>query len=607
MLCGKCCQSTVRICGACGIALHSSKKTIFLSSLRNLTVTKILKDAKPSTASGRKNPLWRKHQFSIQKGPGLKDFLQGDLPSDAHRVAITELPYVATEHFSGHGRKVYFDVYGCQMNVNDTEIIWSVLKDVGFTKTDSLTDADVVLVVTCSIREGAETKIWNKLQYLKGINNTRMKTKEKPPMKIGILGCMAERLKFKLLEREQCVDIIAGPDSYRDLPRLLAVTDTGQAAVNVLLSLDETYADIMPVRLNQDAVTAFVSIMRGCDNMCTYCIVPFTRGRERSRPVDSILAEVRQLSEQGIKEVTLLGQNVNSYRDMSAIDHYGGIPDEETHLAKGFRTVYKNKRGGLRFADLLDKISLVNPEMRIRFTSPHPKDFPDEVLQLIHERPNICRNLHLPAQSGSTKVLERMRRGYSREAYLELVNHVRQMVPGVALSSDFICGFCGETEEEFQETLDLIKRVKYNTAFLFPYSMREKTTAHRRFDDDVPSEVKQRRLIEMVSAFRDEVYKLNQEKIGQVELVLVEGPSKRSVKNLAGRNDGNVKVIFPATEIPQSKMSSQRKQVAPGDYVAVLIEEASSQVLKGHPLYHSSLVNHLRDSRENTQRNTGMA
>lgn len=607
MLCGPCWYSAFRNCGSCRIGSQCTQKTIHLSSIRKLTVTNILKDTETSTTSSRQNPLWRKHKFSIQKGPGLKEFLQGNLPTDTQRVVFTEPPYVANEHFSGHGRKVYFDVYGCQMNVNDTEIIWSVLKNVGFTKTDSLNDADVVLVVTCSIREGAETKIWNKLQYLKGINNVRIKTKEKPPMKIGILGCMAERLKFKLLEREQCVDIIAGPDSYRDLPRLLAVTDTGQAAVNVLLSLDETYADIMPVRLNQDAVTAFVSIMRGCDNMCTYCIVPFTRGRERSRPVDSILAEVQQLSEQGVKEVTLLGQNVNSYRDTSATDHYGGIPNEETHLAKGFRTVYKKKRGGLRFADLLDKISLINPEMRIRFTSPHPKDFPDEVLQLIRERPNICHNLHLPAQSGSTKVLEKMRRGYSREAYLELVDHVRQMVPGVALSSDFICGFCGETEEDFQETLDLIRKVKYNTAFLFPYSMREKTSAHRRFVDDVPPEVKQRRLTEMISVFRDEVYKLNQGKIGQVELVLVEGPSKRSVKNLAGRNDGNIKVIFPATEIPESETSSEKRQIVPGDYVAVLIEEASSQVLKGRPLYHSSLVNHVCNRADNIQRNAGIA
>ncbi|KDR12757.1 CDK5 regulatory subunit-associated protein 1, partial [Zootermopsis nevadensis] len=470
---------------------------------------------------------------------------------------------------------VYFEVYGCQMNVNDTEIIWSILKDVGYLKSESIQEADVILIVTCAIREGAEIKVWNKLKHFRSLKKAREKQNHKPQLKIGILGCMAERLKHQLLEKEQTVDIVAGPDSYKDLPRLLTLTDNNQTAVNVLLSLDETYADIAPVRLNQDSVTAFVSIMRGCDNMCTYCIVPFTRGRERSRPISSILQEVWNLSQQGVKEVTLLGQNVNSYRDLSVVDFDGSLPsDGETHLAKGFRTVYKKKKGGLRFSDLLDQVSRIDPEMRIRFTSPHPKDFSDEVLELIQDRSNICCNLHMPAQSGNSAVLERMRRGYSREAYLDLIHHVRHQIPGVSLSSDFICGFCGETEEEFEDTLTLMAEVKYNMAFLFAYSLREKTTAHRRLVDDVPPEIKQQRLVRMTSLFRREAEKLNRAQIGQQQLVLVEGPSKRSMKDVVGRNDGNTKVIFPAVEIPDSEYSHTLRSINPGDYVVVQVSSS---------------------------------
>nr|CAI5853972.1 unnamed protein product [Callosobruchus analis] len=293
------------------------------------------------------------------------------------------------------------------MNVNDAEIVLSILKDNDFEPTKDLIEADVILILTCAIRDSAEEKIWGRLDFLKGIKRTRRKKLT------GLLGCMAERLKNKVLESTDMVDLVAGPDSYRDLPRLLALTDNNQKSVNVLLSLDETYADITPVRLNENSVSAFVSIMRGCDNMCTYCIVPFTRGRERSRPVSSILKEVEQLAEKGVKEVTLLGQNVNSYS-------------------------YKPKRGGLRFADLLDRVARVNPEMRIRFTSPHPKDFPDEVVQMIADHPNICKNLHMPAQSGNSEVLERMRRGYTREAYLELVHSIRRKLPDVSVLSNII-------------------------------------------------------------------------------------------------------------------------------------------------------------------------
>ncbi|XP_075217891.1 mitochondrial tRNA methylthiotransferase CDK5RAP1 isoform X2 [Lycorma delicatula] len=468
------------------------------------------------------------------------------------------------------------------MNVSDTEVVWSILKSAGFENTNSISEADIVLIVTCAIRENAENKIWERLTYLKG----RKRARTKRPLKIGILGCMAERLKHSLIEKEKAVDLVAGPDSYRDLPRLLALTENNQTAVNVLLSLDETYADVVPVRLNEDSVSAFVSIMRGCDNMCTYCIVPFTRGRERSRPIDSIVKEIQKLSDEGVKEITLLGQNVNSYRDTSQESFSLG---NETKMAKGFKTVYKTKKGGLRFADLLDKVSLIDPDMRIRFTSPHPKDFPDEMLQLISERSNICSHLHLPAQSGNSKVLERMRRGYTRESYLELVNHVYDIIPDVALSSDFICGFCGETEEEFQDTLTLIREVKYSSTFLFAYSMREKTTAHRRYKDDVPSEIKLRRLSEMNQAFREVVAEKNETFHGKVQLVLVEGRSKRSDKFLAGRNDGNVKVIFPSIDIPVEFQSKTTSVIKPGDYVSVKITGSSSQVLKGEPLYHSSI------------------
>lgn len=334
---------------------------------------------------------------------------------------------------------------------------------------------------------------------------------------------MAERLKTQLLERERYVDVVAGPDAYKDLPRLLAITKRGdQRAVNVLLSLEETYADIVPVRMNADACTAFVSIMRGCDNMCSYCIVPFTRGKERSRPLESVVAECRQLGdEQAVKEITLLGQNVNSYRDVS-VDEGREVVGT---LASGFRTVYKPKKGGARFAQLLDAVAEALPQTRIRFTSPHPKDFPDEVLHVMRRHANVCKHIHMPAQSGSSTVLERMRRGYSREAYLELVERVRELLPGVTLSSDFICGFCGETEAEFEETVSLMEEVRYQVAFMFAYSMREKTTAHRRYEDDVEDGVKNRRLQRMIETFRRLATLENEKFVGTEQTVLVEGVS----------------------------------------------------------------------------------
>ncbi|KAL1497437.1 hypothetical protein ABEB36_008411 [Hypothenemus hampei] len=526
----------------------------------------------------------------LRNGPNLKDFFKSEhLKQQDHLPDDEVIPYLIQPVTYGDKRKVYFDVYGCQMNVNDTEIVWAILKENNYEMTTKLMDADIILIVTCAIRDSAEEKIKRRLNEFKALKNKR--SKNLPTLKVGILGCMAERLKKEILETHQVVDVVVGPDAYRDLPRLLALTENDQKSINVLLSFDETYADITPVRLNENSISAFVTIMRGCDNMCTYCIVPFTRGRERSRPVTSILKEVEQLSKNGVKEITLLGQNVNSYRDLSE----KAASENITSLTKGFKTVYKPKKGGLRFADLLHRISEINPEVRIRFTSPHPKDFPDEVIEAIQSKPNICNSLHMPAQSGNTAVLDRMRRGYSREAYLELVAHIRKQIPGVALSSDFICGFCGETEQEFEDTISLIEEVKYNQAFLFPYSLREKTTAHRRYKDDVPHEVKMMRLERMIKTFRKNAHILNCAEIGKIHLVLVEGFSKRSQDFLQGRNDNNVKVILPGNEQVPGKDGKLTKILQPGDYVAVLINAANSQVLKGIALYFTDLQEYYQE------------
>ncbi|XP_041945632.1 CDK5 regulatory subunit-associated protein 1 [Alosa sapidissima] len=523
----------------------------------------------------------------LATGPGFHDFIK-DASASKKSTSINQesdnrhayLPEDATD---GNSRKVFFETYGCQMNVNDTEIAWSILQKKGYLRAKELTEADVVLLVTCSVREKAEQTIWNRLKQLTALKKKR--TKAQGPMKIGLLGCMAERLKSELLEREKLLDIVAGPDAYRDLPRLLALASGGQRASNVLLSLEETYADVMPVH-HTTGHSAFVSIMRGCDNMCSYCIVPFTRGRERSRPVASILEEVRLLSEQGVREVTLLGQNVNSYRDTSEQQFCGSEP---TQLSRGFSTVYRIRQGGLRFADLLDRVSLIDPNMRIRFTSPHPKDFPDEVLHLIQERGNICKQIHLPAQSGSSRVLQAMRRGYTREAYLELVENVCRIIPGVSLSSDFIAGFCGETEEDHLESLSLLRAVRYNVGFLFAYSMRKKTHAYHRLQDDVPAEVKQRRLQELISVFREEAVRVNSSLVGSTQLVLVEGESKRSAQELSGRSDGNVKVIFPKQEVPGLDPGSYVEPIKLGDYILVKITSASSQSMRGYPVCRTTL------------------
>ncbi|KAM4649992.1 mitochondrial tRNA methylthiotransferase CDK5RAP1 [Amazona ochrocephala] len=531
--------------------------------------------AQRGAARGERCGPGQRRGAALPAGPDLRHFLRGAAKGE---------PPPEPSPAPGAGR-VYLETYGCQMNVNDTEIAWAILQKNGYTRTKRVDEADVILLVTCSIREKAEQAIWNRLRHLRALK-ARRQQRAASHLRIGILGCMAERLKEEILHREKLVDIVAGPDAYRDLPRLLAVAESGQQAANVLLSLDETYADILPVQTSAGGTTAFVSIMRGCDNMCSYCIVPFTRGRERSRPIASILQEVRMLSDQGVKEVTLLGQNVNSFRDMSEVQFQSAAAPG---LSRGFSTVYRAKPGGLRFAHLLDQVSRIDPEMRIRFTSPHPKDFPDEVLQLIQERHNICKQLHLPAQSGSTRVLEAMRRGYTREAYLELVHHVRDSIPGVSLSSDFIAGFCGETEEDHQQTVSLLQEVRYNVGFLFAYSMRQKTRAFHRLQDDVPAEVKQRRLQELITVFREEAARANEAMVGQCQLVLVEGPSKRSALELCGRNDGNIKVIFPDAEVEDAAGCQAPARAQPGDYVLVKVTSASSQTLRGVPLRRTTL------------------
>lgn len=446
-------------------------------------------------------------------------------------------------------RSVYLETYGCQMNVADSEVVASVLTEAGWGLTRDAAAADVVLLNTCAIREGAEQKVRRRLADFRAD-----KTKRGRDLQLGVLGCMAERLRAKLLDEEKLVDLVVGPDAYRDLPRLLASNDqTGQAAVNVHLSREETYADLAPIRYDTNGVSAFVSIMRGCDNMCAFCVVPFTRGRERSRPSTSILDEVKALVDAGYKEVTVLGQNVNSYRS----DEGGAQVD---------------------FAELLYRISLLSDELRIRYSTSHPKDCSEALLHVHAERPTVCNFIHLPVQHGSTGVLRRMRRTYSREQYLRLVERARSIVPGIAFSTDLIAGFCGETDAEHRETLTLMEAVRYDHAFMFAYSERPGTYAARKFSDDVPEPVKKARLSEIIALQNRHSLEANRREIGQVRTVLAEGPSKRSDAQLMGRTDANRVVVF------------DREGYAPGDYVSVRVESATSATLKGRALGRAALA-----------------
>lgn len=444
------------------------------------------------------------------------------------------------------GRKLYIESYGCQMNFSDSEIVASILMDKGFETTKDYKDADVVFINTCSIRENAEQRVRNRL---KEFESAKAKN---PGMVVGVLGCMAERLKAKFLEEEKLVDVVVGPDAYRDLPNLIEKVDEGGRAVNVLLSREETYADISPVRLNSNGISAFISIMRGCDNMCSFCVVPFTRGRERSRDVESIVKEAQDLFNAGYKEVTLLGQNVDSYKYTPAV-------------AEG-----EEAKPTVNFAQLLALVAEVSPELRIRFSTSHPKDITDEVLHTMAKYENICKYIHLPVQSGNSRVLELMNRTYDREWYINRVEAIRRIIPECGISTDVITGFCTETEEEHQETLSMMDYVKYDYAYMFAYSERPGTLAAKRYEDDIPEEVKKRRLTEIVDLQREHSLYRIEKFVGHVQKVLIEGTSKRSDKDFCGRNDQNTMVVFPVDE---------RYKV--GDYVNVLGESCTSATLIG--------------------------
>tara|TARA_R100001143_G_C3361305_1_gene136501 strand:+ start:12651 stop:14009 length:1359 start_codon:yes stop_codon:yes gene_type:complete len=448
-----------------------------------------------------------------------------------------------------NNRRFYIETYGCQMNFADSEVVNSILIKDGMTPVQHAEDADVIFVNTCSIRENAETRVWNRLKEFRSLK------KDNKELTVGVLGCMAERVRDQIIDREKLVDLVVGPDAYRDIPNLLSEVEDGRKAVNVLLSLEETYADISPVRTSGNGVTAFVSIMRGCDNMCAFCVVPFTRGRERSRPMDSILREIDELNQQGYKEITLLGQNVNSYKHES-----------------------------VDFTQLMDEASSRNPEIRFRFSSPHPKDFPIQLLHLIAERPNLCNYIHIPAQAGSSSMLERMRRPYSREEYLSLTELMKETIPGVSLSTDIIAGFCDETEEEHQETMSLMKTVEYDLAYMFAYSERERTLAHRKYEDNIPEEVKKRRLTEIIQQQMSIQEKNNLKEIGNRHLVLVEGTSKRSEDQLSGRSDTNKVVVF------------DRKDFQKGDYVEVEITGSTSATLIAKSIKKSSITDFYSES-----------
>ncbi|GAA0155268.1 hypothetical protein LIER_13034 [Lithospermum erythrorhizon] len=487
--------------------------------------------------------------------------------------------------------RIYHETYGCQMNVNDMEIVLSIMKNAGYKEAVEVPEsAEIIFINTCAIRDNAEQKVWQRLNYFWFLkrhwksNVATGRSQSLHPPKVVVLGCMAERLKDKILDADKMVDVVCGPDAYRDLPRLLEEVDYGQKGINTLLSLEETYADITPVRISKNSISAFVSIMRGCNNMCSFCIVPFTRGRERSRPVKSIVQEVGELWKEGIKEVTLLGQNVNSYNDTSDLEKEAEL-GTNWELSEGFSSTCKVKKVGLRFSDLLDTLAREYPEMRFRYTSPHPKDFPDDLLYVMRDRFNICNSIHLPAQSGSSAVLERMRRGYTREAYLELVEKIRDIIPDMGISSDFICGFCGETEDDHQDTLTLVKAVGYDMAYMFAYSMREKTHAHRNYVDDVPEEVKQRRLAELIEAFRGSTGQRFDSQIGTVQLVLVEGPNKRAPDTeVIGKSDRGHRVSFAKLPIPDKVNNDGKRNPEVGDFVEVHISKSTRASLSGEAL-----------------------
>jgi tRNA-2-methylthio-N6-dimethylallyladenosine synthase len=442
-----------------------------------------------------------------------------------------------------NGRKFYIESYGCAMNFADSEVVASILQGAGFSGTRDFTEADLVLINTCSIREKAEQTVRSRLHIF------RQAKKAKSSMLIAVLGCMAERLKSKFLEEEKLVDLVVGPDAYRDLPMLIEEAKTGQPAVNVLLSRDETYADIAPVRLNSNGVNAFVSIMRGCNNMCSFCVVPFTRGRERSRNPESVLQECKELFENGYREVTLLGQNVDSYH------WHSGVEGD----------------GVMGFAALLENVALISPLLRVRFSTSHPKDITDDVLHTIARFENICNNIHLPVQSGSTSVLQRMNRTYTREWYLSKIKRIRELIPDCGITSDIISGFCGETEADHLETLSLIRESRFDFSYMYFYSERPGTLAARRYPDDVPEGEKKKRLEEIIKLQRKISEESNRNDIGTISKILIEGDSKKSAEEWMGRNDQNKVVVFPKAETSLKK----------GDYAILKIKHSTGGTLLG--------------------------
>jgi len=451
-----------------------------------------------------------------------------------------------------NNRKVYIESYGCQMNFADSEVVASILTKDGFSTTKELAEADLILLNTCSIRDKAEQTIRKRLANFNTIK------KNKPEMVIGVLGCMAERLKSKLIDEEKLVDLVVGPDAYRDLPNLVEEVDNGHKAVNVILSKEETYAEIEPIRMGGNGVTAFVSITRGCDNMCTFCVVPFTRGRERSRDPKSIVNEATQLFEQGYREVTLLGQNVDSY-----LWYGGGLKKEFNNLSE------EEKSTSVNFAQLMEMVAQVNPLLRVRFSTSHPKDLTDDVIYTIAKYDNICNYIHLPVQSGNNRILELMNRGYTKEWYKERIDKIWEVIPDCSISSDIIAGFCSETDEEHEETLDMMRYVRYQLGYMFKYSERPNTVAQRKFEDDIPEEIKQKRLEEIITVHRENAHFRNNEMVGKIYKVLIEGTSKKSEEELYGRTPQNAVAVFP------------KQNHAVGTYVNVLIESCTTGTLIG--------------------------
>lgn len=474
-------------------------------------------------------------------------------PADKEEI---ELPHTSEEELAVGKKRLYIESYGCQMNFADSEIVAAVMRNAGFATTSSAEEADLIFLNTCAIRENAEQKVRHRLKHLTGLK------RQKPELLVGMLGCMAERLKTKLLEEEKVVDIVAGPDAYRDIPKLVEEAESGQKAVNVFLSREETYADISPIRLNSNGVTAFVSIMRGCDNMCSFCVVPFTRGRERSRDPHSIIREAQELFDQGYREVTLLGQNVDSYK--------WKISEELKVTSAEYSSENYSSLDEVTFANLLEMVARIHPDLRVRFSTSHPKDITDDVLYTMAKYENICNYIHLPAQSGNSRVLKLMNRTYDREWYIGKIDRIRAILgDDCGISTDMISGFCTETEEEHQESLSLMDYVHYDYAYMFAYSERPGTLAAKKYADDIPEEVKKRRLNEIIAKQLEHSAQRNQRHVGQVQRVLIEGPSKRSDDFLCGRNDQNKMVVFPKGNLQK------------GQYVNVLVTECTSATLIG--------------------------